>query len=109
MGDVLDSDFLAVEMEKKVKLVGLDDGLDTREERKKSGVTSTPDFFIVQLSWCQIHFPDTFENNVHIFNFHIEELFLIVKYQRNVLNFSSQLLVKTEVASLVYTSLPTSK
>ena len=41
---------LAVEMEKKVKLVGLDDGLDTREERKKSGVTSIPDFFIVQVS-----------------------------------------------------------
>jgi len=52
---------LAVEMEKKVKLVGLDDGLDTREEMKKSGVTSIPDFFIVQVSWCQIHFPDAFE------------------------------------------------
>ena len=41
---------LAVEMEEKVKLVGLDNGLDMREERKKSGMTSIPGFLIVQLS-----------------------------------------------------------
>lgn len=41
---------LAVEMEKKVKLVGLDDGLDTREEMKKSGVTFISDFFTVQVN-----------------------------------------------------------
>ena len=36
-----------MEMEKKVRLVGLDDGLDTREEMKKSGVPSVPDFIVL--------------------------------------------------------------
>lgn len=41
---------LAVEMEEEVKLVGLDDGLDMREERKESGMTSIPGFLIIHLS-----------------------------------------------------------
>lgn len=41
---------LAGEMVEKAKLVGLDDGLDIREEKKKSGMTSIPGFLIVQLN-----------------------------------------------------------